>query len=906
MTDKKLFLLDAYALIYRAYYALFRNPRVTSGGLNTSAIFGFINTLDDLMRKENPTHLAVCFDPPGGHTFRHDLFPDYKAGREKQPEDITVAIPYIKRVLEAMCIPVVELPDYEADDVIGTLAARAASKGFVTYMMTPDKDYGQLVTENIFMYRPALKGQGFEVRGTRQICERYGIERPDQVIDLLALEGDAADNIPGCPGVGEKTAVKLIAEFGSVEGMLERTADIKGALRSKVEANREQIMLSKNLATIRTDLPLDIDPDSLMRCEPDYAALRAVYEELEFRSFIAKLPAASKAAPEVKLAVAAGADDGMGSLFDMDNDVAPAVAQPEVDYQTPVDEILAEAMKADYVGLAVYAVGPEAMTATVAGAAVATAPDRAAYLPAARLNELVPLLQRTELTVVSHDFKRDMILLRRLGIEWRAAHYDTALAHYLLQPEKRHFMADVAAEVLHLHTLDADDAAVARKYREVAPELAPNLICQRADLALRLYEPLRAALRAADISPELEALEQELAPVLAEMEWNGVRIDPAILAARGVQLSGRLAEMERQAYEMAGHEFNIGSPSQVGQVLFGELGLDSKVKRTKTGGYSTTEETLEKYRAAHPLVDLILEVRGIRKLLATYINALPELINPQTGKIHTTYNQTGTATGRLSSTNPNLQNIPVRTDEGREIRRAFVADKGCLILSADYSQIELRLMADISGDAAMIDAFVHNLDIHRATAAKIYHEKLEDVTDDQRRRAKTANFGIIYGISAFGLSERLKIPRGEAKQLIEGYFASYPAVKQYMTDVVEQARSHGYVTTVMGRRRMLPDINSRNAVVRGYAERNAINAPLQGSAADIIKRAMVDIAARMCDLGLKSTMIMQVHDELVFNVVPDELPVLQALVVETMEASYKGRVHLSVSAGVADNWLDAH
>jgi len=904
MAEKKLFLLDAYALIYRAYYALFKNPRVTSGGLNTSAIFGFINTLDDLVRKENPTHLAVCFDPTGGHTFRHDLFPGYKAGRDKQPEDITLAIPYIKRVLEAMRIPVVEFPEYEADDVIGTLANRAAGQGFHTFMMTPDKDYGQLVKENIVMYRPALKGQGFEVRGPQQVCERYGIDSPAQVIDLLALEGDASDNIPGCPGVGEKTAVKLIAAFGSVEEMLERTAEIKGALRQKVENNREQILMSKNLATIRTDLPLDINPDDLRRCEPDYAALRAVYEELEFRSFIVKLPAVAAQQP-----APAPAADGMASLFDLpDEESGPEadMAAPEVSYTVDPAEIMAEALVAGRIGLALYAIGPEAMTATVCGAAVAVGDERAAYIPAERLDGLRPILARRDLLVVTHDFKRDLLLLRRLGIDWAAAHYDTSLAHYLLQPEMRHFLPDVAAEMLHVRTLDADDPAIARKYREAPAEIAADLCCQRADIALRLYEPLRAELRKAEISPELEQLEQELAPVLADMEWNGVRIDPAILSEHGAQLAGRLTRMEQEAYDMVGYKFNIASPSQVGQVLFGDLHLDSKVRRTKTGGYSTTEETLEKYRTAHPLVDLILQIRGLRKLLTTYINALPALINPRTGKIHTTFNQTATATGRLSSINPNLQNIPVRTDEGREIRRAFIADPGCLILSADYSQIELRLMADISGDPAMIDAFAHGQDIHRATAAKIYHEKLEDVTDTQRRNAKTANFGIIYGISAFGLSERLKISRIEAKRLIDGYFASYPAVKQYMIDTVDHARQRGYVTTVMGRRRMLPDINSRNAVVRGYAERNAINAPLQGSAADIIKRAMVSIAGRMRALGMKSTMIMQVHDELVFNVIPSELPALQAMVIEQMESAYAGRVRLSVSAGTAPNWLDAH
>ncbi len=892
----KLFLLDAYALIYRAYYALFRNPRVTSKGVNTSAVFGFVNTLEDLLKKEEPTHLAVCFDPPGGHTFRHDLFPDYKANREKQPEDITVAVPYIKRILKAMCIPVVELPDYEADDVIGTLAHRAAAEGYTTYMMTPDKDYGQLVRDNIFMYRPALKGQGFEVRGPEQVCSRYGIERPEQVIDLLALEGDASDNIPGCPGVGEKTAVKLIGQFDTVENMLEHTDEIKGILRTKVEDNRDKILLSKTLATIRTDLPIDIEPKSLRRCEPDNNALREVYQELEFRSFIAKLP--KEAQTGAKYQPTANAD-GMESLFDMEEQEENPV---EVNYTATKEEVLAKI--GNRVGIALYAIGAEAMTAEVQGFALAAAPGIAAYFPIAEIEILRPLLTDTDVEIISNDYKRDLLLLRRLGIEWRAKHYDTSLAHYLLQPEMRHSLADIATEILHVRSLDAELTAAVKKYAAINNEA--NVLCQRADLTLQLYEPLKAALRINEISPELEKLEQDLAPVLADMEWNGVRIDASLLTEQSVILTRRMDDMEQQAYAMVGHPFNISSPSQVGHVLFAELKLDDKVKRTKTGGYSTTEETLEKYRNAHPLVDLILEIRGLRKLLATYINALPLLVNPKTGKIHTTFNQTGTATGRLSSANPNLQNIPIRTDEGREIRRAFIADPGCMILSADYSQIELRLMADISGDPAMIDAFVHGQDIHRATAAKIYHENIENVTDTQRRNAKTANFGIIYGISAFGLSERLKIPRGEAKQLIEGYFVSYPEVKQYMTDTVEHARERGYVTTVMGRRRMLPDINSRNAVVRGYAERNAINAPLQGSAADIIKCAMVDIAARMKAAGLRSGMIIQVHDELVFNVIPEELPTLQEIITTSMKNAYRGRVELEVSVGTAANWLDAH
>lgn len=891
---QKLFLLDAYALIYRAYYALLKNPRVTSSGMNTSAIFGFINTLDDLLKKEQPTHLAVCFDPSGGKTFRNEMFADYKAKRQKQPEDITVAIPYIKRVLAAMNIPAVELAGYEADDVIGTLANRAAQQGYAVYMMTPDKDYGQLVTDSIYQYRPALKGQGFEVRTPEVICEKYGIQTPRQVIDILALEGDVSDNIPGCPGVGQKTAVELLRQFGSVEEMLLHTDLIKGKLREKVETNREQILLSKDLATIRTNIDLEMNVDSFRRQEPNYAELRKVYTELEFRSFLAKLPAQQ--------------EPGLGGLFDFVQENAASVAEPAIKATPTIAdaaELLQQALTAPQIGLAVYAVGEEAMTATLRGAAVSLG-GRAAYIPAQRISELTPILQRGNLTVVSADFKRDLLLLRRAGVDWQSGHYDVSLAHYLLQPEMRHWLPDMAQELLSVNTLDADNPALSRKYKEIPAEMEADLVCQRAYLALELYEPLQQALRRAEISATLQELEQKLAPVLAEMEWTGVRIDPEILAGRGRILSQRVAAMESEAYAMAGHEFNIASPSQVGQVLFGELQLDTKVKRTKTGGYSTTEETLEKYRDRHPLVDLILEIRGLRKLLATYINALPALINPADGKIHTTYNQTGTATGRLSSTNPNLQNIPIRSDQGREIRRAFIADPGCMLLAADYSQIELRLMADISGDRAMVEAFRQNQDIHRATAAKIYHEELNDVTDTQRRNAKTANFGIIYGISAFGLSERLKIPRSEAKELIDGYFRTYPAVRDYMTSTVEQAREKGFVTTVMGRRRMLADINSRNAVVRGYAERNAINAPLQGSAADIIKVAMVRISDEIKRRGLQSRMIMQVHDELVFNVIPEELPELQELVVSQMEGAYSGRVRLSVSAGVAENWLAAH
>ncbi len=894
---KKLFLLDAYALIYRAYYAMMRTPRFTSKGVNTSAIFGFVNTLEDLLRKEAPTHLAVCFDPSGGKTFRHEMYDAYKAGRAKQPEDITNSIPYIKRILHAMNIPVVEVPGYEADDVIGTLAHRAAQEEFTTYMMTLDKDYGQLVRPNVLMYRPALKGQGFEVRGPQEVCDLYGLSSTSQVIDLLALEGDKSDNVPGCPGVGEKTAVGLLQQFGSVDGILANVQNIKGKLAEKIADNRDQILMSRDLVTIRTDIDLDLKPADFVRREADLAALREVYEELEFRSFLLKLPAATAAKPEP---AAPAPNEGFGGLFDLPE------CEVETLYAPRAEGVMADAMTAPYVGLTVYAIGAEPMTAEIKGAAIAVAPERAVYIPAERLAELRPLLQRADLTVVSTDCKRDMLLLRRLDIDWAADFFDVTLGYYLVQPEGRKLPADLAFTLLNgYRMLDFDRAPKVKKYAAVDSE-PETTVCERADVALRLRQPVIDAQNQADVPVQLRQLEHDLLPVLTQMEWTGVRIDPSILQELSASLTARCDELEQEIYTLAGHPFNTASPAQVGEVLFGEMQLDTKVKRTKTGSYSTTEEVLEKYRAQSPIVDRILQVRGLKKLLATYINALPELIVPATGRIHSTFNQTGTVTGRLSSSNPNLQNIPVRTDLGREIRRAFVADPGCLLLAADYSQIELRLMADISGDPAMIEAFSQDEDIHRATAAKIYHRTLAEVTDTERRNAKTANFGIIYGISSFGLAERLGISRAEAKTLIDGYFRTYPGVKQYMEDTVLQAREKEYVSTVMNRRRMLPDINSRNAVVRGYAERNAINAPLQGSAADIIKVAMVNIQREMTQRALRSRMLMQVHDELVFNVPLDEVDAMQEIVERQMRQAYTGRVTLTVSTGLAPNWLDAH
>lgn len=910
MMEKKLFLLDAYALIYRAYYALIRAPRITSKGFNTSAIFGFCNTLEEILRKENPTHIAVCFDPKGGHTFRHEIYPEYKAQREAQPEDITLSVPYIKDIIAAYRIPVIEMERYEADDIIGTLAKKAESEGFTTYMMTPDKDYGQLVTDRIFMYRPSLRGNDFEIRGVEEVCSRYEIDNTRQVIDLLALEGDASDNIPGCPGIGKKTAPVLVREYGSVENIIANAESLKPGLRKKVTENAAGILLAKELVTICTDVPIDIDFDTLKRQTADTARLRDIYKELEFKTFLSRL----EPAPEPAVSEPKGM---MGSLFDLP-DVSAAGTVEEIEVQTDIDALrdyVEKALNGQYAGVSLYAIGEEAMTASLRGIAVAASDSDVQFFQypadasarAAWIEALRPLFGSQACVVVSHDVKRDYIILKNIGIDFTGAYYDTSVAHYLLQPEMRHRLADIAMSYLNMTIRGAlDDKARRNPYAELPLHEAAMRNAEAARVVLMLRGLFDEKLAEGGLTALFTDIELPFVKVLAEMEWTGVRIDVAELAEQSKQLTARLNEMEQRCYQLAGKSFNIGSPRQVGEVLFEQLKIDPSAKRTKTGAYSTTEEILEKYRHTHEIVDIILKIRGLNKLLATYINALPELINPATGKIHTTYNQTVTVTGRISSTNPNLQNIPIRTDDGREIRRAFIPDPGCLFMSADYSQIELRLMADISGDPDMVAAFRAGADIHRATAAKIYKEPIEDVTDRQRRNAKTANFGIIYGISAFGLSERLDIPRAEAKMLIEGYFATYPRVKEYIDEAIAGAKERGYVTTVMGRKRFLSDINSRNATVRSYAERNAVNAPLQGSAADIIKKAMIDIYREIGERGLRSRMIMQVHDELIFNVIPEELPVLQELVTRLMEHAYSGKVALEVASGVGDNWLEAH
>ena len=924
MEEKKLFLIDAYAIIYRAYYALIRAPRVTSSGLNTSAIFGFVNALEDILKRENPSHIAVCFDPPHGVSFRNEMFPDYKAQRDAQPEDITLSIPYIKEIVSGLNIPVIEREGYEADDVIGTLAFKAAGEGFTTYMMTPDKDYGQLVTDRIFMYRPSLGGKGFEIRGPEQVCEKYGISSPRQVIDLLALMGDASDNIPGCPGVGEKTAVKLINEFGSVENLLANTDKLKGALQKKVSGNKDKIIISKELATICTDVPLpdSLTIDSLIRKPENIEALRDVYTRLEFRTFLRRLGGDNAEAGQ-DTGNMKNAPSDQPSLFDFIDE--PQQPEPVKLSGSEVSTLSGRAEIVKFVemllaqeraGICVAAVGENAMDAEIKGVALSCPGKeyKTAYIPVNKENiqeladVLKPLFNQNSTKIVSHDIKRDMVLLRRLGISFNAEYFDTSVAHYLLQPEMRHSLSVIASTMLGYETIeDKMEIKTEKDVLRMSEADFSGMIAERAWLPLELSFMLQNLLKENKLNRLMDEIELPLAAVLADMEWTGVRVDTAELSQLSAELTSRLEEIENKVYEMAGEPFNIGSPKKVGEILFDKMQIDPKAKKTKTGVYSTTEEILESYAPYFPIVSEILKHRRLKKLLNTYINALPKLINPHTGHIHTTLNQTVTATGRISSTNPNLQNIPVRSDDGKEIRRAFIADEGCVILSADYSQIELRLLADLSADPDMIDAFESGEDFHTATAAKIFHKPVAEIDSDMRRKAKTASFGIVYGISPFGLSQRLSIPRAEAKALIDSYYATYPGVRRYMDKSIEDARANGYVTTIMDRKRFLPNINSRNAVVRAVDERNAVNAPIQGSAADIIKRAMIDIFREMSRLGLRSKMIMQVHDELIFNVVPEELPVLQKIVVAGMENAYpSSAVRLEVGAGTGRNWLEAH
>ena len=940
---KKLLLLDAYALIFRAFYAMIRSPRVTSTGIDTSAVFGFVNTLQDLLKREQPSHIAVCFDPPGGKTFRHENYAPYKANRDKTPEGILVAVPYIKRILQAYRIPIFEVEGFEADDVIGTLSHQAEQQGFFTYMVTGDKDFGQLVTPNIKVYDPLKK----EILGVKEVNDKYGIQSPKQLIDILGLMGDTADNIPGCPGVGPKTAEKLIQQFGSIENLLEHTDELKGAQQQKVRDNADQIRLSKWLATIITDVPVTLDADALRREPVNMEALREVFNELEFRTLTQRIidggeantgldgapvsapaPASSPTPAPASQKPKAPVGKQM-SLFDLDEPDQELGTEPVTpDYKSlddvahnyrlvtsplEVATLVSELQEGSRVAISLLGTGSNAMQLKILGIALCGKVHEAAFVRCddkpEMLKALAPLFTG-KTCIVSSDVKRTMVALHQHGIPFTVPYYDTAVAHYLLQPERGHSVAEVAYELLH-YTAITPDSLLGPKGRnqskqQVAPEALCRWACEAADLTLQLPDVLDRQLKEQGIEKLFTDIELPLIPVLASMELAGARIDVKALNEYSVALTEQMTRLDAECHQLAGMSFNTASPAQVGEVLFDHLKIDPKAKKTKTGQYSTTEDILLKLRDRHPLVDKILELRGIRKLLSTYVNALPALINPQTGRIHTTYNQTVTATGRLSSTNPNLQNIPVRTDDGKEIRRAFIPADGNVFFSADYSQIELRLVADLSHDKTMLDAFANDHDIHAITAARIYHKPLEEVTSDERRKAKTANFGILYGISAFGLAQRLNIPRDEAKMLIDGYYTTFPQVREYIDRSIAQAREKGYVTTVYGRRRMLPDINSRNAVVRGFSERNAINAPIQGTAADVIKLAMVRIYRRFQQEGIQSKMILQVHDELNFDVIPSELDRVQRIVIEEMEGVYHGEVKLTASHGAASNWLDAH
>ncbi len=919
-----LYLLDAYALIYRAYYALIRSPRMNSKGENTSAAFGFVNTLEEVLTKHKPDYIAVAFDP-SGPTFRHEAYPEYKAQREATPEDIKRSVPIIKDIIRAYRIPILEVPGYEADDVIGTMAKQAAAQGLDVRMITPDKDYAQLVEPGITMCRPGHGSAPMEILGEKEVCEKYALSHPTQVIDLLGLMGDSADNIPGCPGVGEKTAQKLLNQFGSIESLLERTDELKGALRKKVEENADKIKFSKFLVTIKTDVPLKTDIASLRRQTSDKEALRKLFEQLEFRSFIKKL-FPEESTPEKNTLF-------QPSLFDefpaeeqavQKNSSLKSISDTEHSYQLidtleAAGKLIEILLTKDVVSLDTETTGIEAISAKLVGMSFATAPGEAWYVAVPRERDEVlkfielfrPIFESEKILKVGQNLKYDLTVLSNYGVELRPPMFDTMLAHYVVQPELRHNMDYLAEIYLRYRTIHIDEliGPKGRNQKNMAdldPKDVYEYACEDADITLQLMPPLVEEMQKNNVESVFRDIEMPLMPVLARMERNGVRLDTETLAETGRQFKERMERLEKEIYALAGHEFNITSPRQVGTVLFEELQLNDRARKTKSGQFSTSEEVLETLRGRHPIVEKILAHRGLKKLIGTYIDALPRLINPETGHIHTSFNQAVTATGRLSSSNPNLQNIPVRGDDGREIRKAFIPEKGCIFFSADYSQIELRIMAELSGDEQMIQDFREGRDIHAATAARIYKKELSDVDRDERRKAKTANFGIIYGISAFGLAERMEVSRTEAKELIDNYFLTYPKVKAYMTQSVEQARERGYIETVFGRRRYLPDINSRNAVVRGYAERNAVNAPIQGTAADIIKVAMVRIDGRLRQENLSSKMILQVHDELNFSVVPEEMERVKQIVIEEMEQAWQAQVPLSADCGQGANWLEAH
>lgn len=943
---KKIFLLDAYAIIYRSYYAFIRNPRINSKRLNTSAIFGFVNTLEDVLKKENPTHIGVAFDPPG-KTFRHVEFENYKAQREATPEDIRKSVPIIKEIVSAYNIPILEVPGFEADDVIGTLAKEAEKEGFEVYMLTPDKDYGQLVSNHIFMYRPKHTG-GYEILGPEEIKKKYDLNSHEQVVDLLGLMGDSSDNIPGCPGVGEKTAVKLLQEFGSIENLLKNTDKLKGAIKTKIEENKDQILFSKFLATIRTDVPIEFDENHLKKEPFNEADLQKIFDELEFRTIANRIfnnnnelqsNNETKAPANLQTQQMSLFDQQIANnhstethhqeestdLFNQANEKGFKTLQ-DVPHQYMLvedklqrTELISKLLKQSSVCFDTETTDLDVFRAELVGMSFCFQAGEAYFviLPKdeteckAVVKEFTEFFENERIEKVGQNIKFDLQMLAQYAITLKGKMFDTMIAHYLIQPELRHGM-DYLAEIylkyrtIHYEELFGGKPKTQQKIREVDRKLLCDYASEDADITFQLKQLLEKELGINKLEDLFYKMEMPLMRVLAVMERNGVRIDTEALRESSVILTREMEALEKEIQQMAGISFNVSSPMQVGQVLFERLKIDEKAKKTKTGQYSTSEDILEKLRSKHPIVGKILDYRGIKKLLSTYIDALPQMVNPKTGKIHTSYNQAIAATGRLSSTNPNLQNIPVRDEQGREIRKAFVPEEGEIFMSVDYSQIELRIMAHLSSDENMIEAFNNGYDVHAATASKIFKVPIEEVTPDMRRKAKTANFGIIYGISTFGLADRLNIPRAEAKELIDGYFATYPAVKKYMDETIQKAKEKGYVETIYGRKRFLPDINSQNSVVRGYAERNAINAPIQGSAADIIKLAMIHIQQRIDHEKLKTKMTMQVHDELNFSVPEDELEKVKTLVVNEMEQVIRLKVPLIADCGTGRNWLEAH
>ena len=918
----KLFLIDAYALIYRSYYAFIKSPRINSKGLNTSAVMGFCNTLNEVLTKEKPTHIGVAFDH--GKTFRHDAFPEYKAQREETPEDIKLSVPLIKQVLEAMRIPILQVDGFEADDIIGTIATRFGADGIDTFMLTPDKDYGQLIGPNVFMYRPR-HGGGYEILGEKEVGEKYGIPTPSQVIDLLALMGDSADNFPGCPGVGEKTAAKLINQFGSIDNMLQHTDEIKGKLREKVENAVEDIKMSKFLATIRTDVPMQLDLDELKVEQPDETKLRAIFEELEFKTLINKFLNKGESKPKT--------DNNQLDLFAENTTNEPdepknakfesiKTTQHEyklVDNEEELLQLCDFFITKESVSIDTETTSTDAISAELVGLSFSVEEKKAFYVAVpANYEEALkivqifkPLYESDKIMKIGQNIKYDYEVLTRYGVTLQGKMFDTMIAHYLIQPELHHNM-DYMAETLlgyqtiHIEELLGPKGKKQKNMRDLSPTDIYEYAAEDADITLRLKNVLEPRLKELGVEELFWNIEMPLVRVLADMELNGVCLDTEALQDTSKIFTERMKQYEQEIYKEAGEEFNISSPKQVGDILFGKLQIMDKPKKTKTGQYVTSEEVLQSLESKSPIVRNILNYRGMKKLLSTYIDALPKLINPRTGHIHTSFNQALTATGRLSSSDPNLQNIPVRTDDGKEIRKCFIPEDGCLFFSADYSQIELRIMAHLSEDENMMEAFREGHDIHRATAAKIWHVDIDKVTDAQRKKAKQANFGIIYGITTYGLAQRMDIPNSEAKELIEGYFRTFPKVQAYMEHAKEEARAKGYAETLFHRRRYLADINSRNATVRGFAERNAINAPIQGTEADIIKVAMVRIWERFKKEGIRSKMILQVHDELNFSVFTEEREQVERIVIEEMQNAYPLNVPLIADAGWGKNWLEAH